>query len=129
MAKTFKLNVSFPMTLKVSTDTVNEFLEARKDAREILASGKVLKGESKFRVELLASDKEDDEVLQTIFRTGIREVIRKDLIKEICGNESTGSVGDTLVVFETFQKPEVCTCDGVTTGCSRCPGKRWTETV
>lgn len=123
MAKTFKAHVSFPLTLVVKTETVTDFLEAREEARKILASGKVLKGESKFRIELMASDKPDDEVLQTIFRSGIREVLRKDFLSEIVGSESTGRIGDTLVVFED-RKVSVgevlapCCCGN----CARCNG-------
>ncbi|WGH28288.1 hypothetical protein 10P302A_gene0028 [Pseudomonas phage 10P302A] len=100
MAKTFKLHVSFPMSLVVSTETVKDFQEAREMARKILAENtKPLKGETKFRVELMASDKDDDEVLQTIFRAGIRQVLREDFLKEVCGNESTGKIGDMKVVY------------------------------
>lgn len=104
MAKTFKLTVSFPMSLVVSDEVVKDFQEARIEARSILTSGKVLKGESKFRVELLGSDKPDDEVLETVFRAGVRQVLREDFLKEVCGNESKGRMGDVRVVFEKAPK-------------------------
>uniref|UniRef100_A0AAU6W3C5 Uncharacterized protein n=1 Tax=Pseudomonas phage Lepni01 TaxID=3138536 RepID=A0AAU6W3C5_9VIRU len=109
MAKTFKLNVSFPMSLVVSTETVKDFQEAREMAREILASGKPLKGETKFRVGLMAGDKSDDECLQIIFRAGIREVLRNDFLKEVCGSESTGKIGDMKV--EYLPRCELCIHD------------------
>jgi hypothetical protein len=123
MAKTFKAHVSFPLTIVVKTETVTGFLEAREEARKIPASGKVLKGESKFRIELMASDKSDDEVLQTIFRSAIREVLRKDFMSEIVGSKSTCRIGDTLVVFEdrNVSVGEVlahCCCGN----CARCNG-------
>ena len=113
MAKTLKLNVSFPMTAVISTETVKEFQEARNAARSILADpdSKALKGEVKFRIELLASDKTDDEVLETIYRSGIRDFIRSDLAKEIGGSEANIRTGDCKVVFETREKPaEGCDC-------------------
>lgn len=144
MAKTFKLNVSFPMSLVVSTETVKDFQEAREEARKILYLGKALKGETKFRVELMASDKPDDEVLQIIFRSGIRQVLREDFLKEVCGSESTGRLGDVKVVYQAAPKRSCqgcietnCVkaerntnagCEGKRTGV-REPGPRWTETL
>jgi hypothetical protein len=146
MAKTFKLNVSFPMSLVVSTETVKDFTETRGEAREILARGTALKGETKFRVELLASDKTDDEVLETIFRAGIRQVLREDFLKGVCGNESRGRLGDVKVTFEVPMVPRSCDrcivaecprteARDANAGCTekrtgvREPGPRWTETV
>lgn len=145
MAKTFKLTVSFPLTIVASTETIKDFVECREEARKILAEGKrVLKGETKFRVELMASDKSDDEVLQTIYRSGIRQVLREDFLKEVCGSESTGRLGDVRVVYQAAPKRSCqgcietnCVkaerntnagCEGKRTGV-REPGPRWTETV
>jgi hypothetical protein len=144
MSKTFKMTVNFPLTLVVSTETVKEFTEAREEARKVLYLGKVLKGENKFRVELLASDKTDDEVLETIFRAGVRQVLREDFLKGVCGNESKGRMGDVKVVYQTAPKRSCqgcietnCVksekntnsgCDGKRVGI-REPGPRWTETV
>lgn len=109
MSKTFKITVNFPLTLVVSTETVKELTEAREAAREISGSGKVLKGEPKFRVELLASDKPDDEVLETIYRSGIRQLLRDDFMKELCGDEGVrGRLGDVKVVFDTPKVPRSC---------------------
>jgi hypothetical protein len=146
MAKTFKMAVNFPRSIVLSTETIKDFLEAREEARKILAEPKrPLKGESKFRVELLASDKSDDEVLQTIYRSGARRLLREEFVKELCGDESTGRIGDVRIVFEA---PPKRTCQGcIVTDCQRpysrgenvgCddkrtgvrePGPRWTETV
>lgn len=101
MAKTFKLNVSFPVTIVVPSDTEKDFSESREIARKIITENtKPLRGETKFRIELMASDKSDEEVLQTIFRAGIREFLRTDFAKEIGGTESNVRVGDTRVTFE-----------------------------
>lgn len=144
MSKTFKLSVNFPLSLVVSAETIEDFIKTRKEAREILATGKVLKGEAKFRVELLASDKTDDEVLETVYRAGIRQILREGFIKDLCGNESRGRLGDVKVVYEAAPKRSCqgcietnCVkaerntnagCDGKRTGV-REPGTRWTETV
>lgn len=103
MAMTLKLNVTFPMSIVVSSETIKDFQEAREEARKILADEKAksrLKGETKYRVELLAGDKTDEQCFEQIYRQGIRECIKKDLAKEIAGNESRVRVGDVKVAFE-----------------------------
>lgn len=103
MAMTLKLNVTFPMSIVVSSETIKDFAEAREEARKILADEKAksrLKGETKYRVELLAGDKTDEQCFEQIYRQGIRESIKKDLAKEIAGTESRVRVGDVKVAFE-----------------------------
>ena len=147
MSKTFKLSVNFPLSLVVSAETIQDFTETRKEAREILASGKALKGEAKFRVDLLASDKTDDEVLETVYRAGIRQILREGFIKDLCGSEARGRMGDIKVVFEAPMVPRSCDrcivescgrkeiltnsgCELKQTGLREaCGGPRWTETV
>ncbi|UMO76101.1 hypothetical protein PF_00027 [Pseudomonas phage P413] len=99
MAITLKTNVSFPMTMVVTSETVKDFQEARNEARQILASGKVLKGHTKYRVELMASDLTDEQCFERIYREGIREFLKKDFVNEIQGNESRIRVGDVKVSF------------------------------
>ena len=111
MSKTFKMTVNFPLSLVVPAETIKDFTETRKEAREIFASGKVLKGEAKFRVDLLASDKTDDEVLETVYRAGIRQILREGFIKDLCGNEARGRLGDVKVVYEAAPKRS---CQGCT---------------
>lgn len=147
MAMTLKLNVTFTMSIVVSSETIKDFAEAREEARKILADEKAksrLKGETKYRVELLAGDKTDEQVFEQIYRQGIRECIKKDLAKEIAGTESRVRVGDVKVAFEA---PPKRSCQGcIETNCVmaerntnagrdnkrtgfREPGPRWTETV
>lgn len=99
MAITLKTNVSFPMTIVVTSETIKDFQEARQEAREILASGKELKGQTKYRVEMFASDMTDEQIFERIYREGVREFIKKDFINEIQGNESRIRVGDVKVSF------------------------------
>ncbi|WYW04472.1 host HNS inhibition protein [Pseudomonas phage vB_PpuP-Mudajogi] len=99
MAKTLKLTVNFPMSVVVKSEIITDFQEARKEAREILASGKVLRGHTKYRVELMASDKTDEQCFEQIYREGIREFLKKDMVKELQGNESRIRVGDIRVVY------------------------------
>lgn len=103
MAKTLKLNVTFPMSIVVSSETIKDFAEAREEARKMLADENIkarLKGETKYRVELLAGDKTDEQCFEQIYRQGIREFIKKDLAKEISGNEARLRIGDVKVTFE-----------------------------
>jgi len=130
MAKTLKLNVSFPMSVVVKSEIIADFQEARKEARKILASGKALRGHTKYRVELMASDKTDEQCFEQIYREGIREFLKKDFIKELEGNESRIRVGDVKVVYEAREVPRVeapegygailapCCCGN----CARCNG-------
>lgn len=145
MAKTLKMYITFPMTIVVKTETIETLEEARKDLRE-LAPEKValLKGEHKFRYELFTGNKTTEEVLEVIYRMGLRTGIREVIMDEIQGNEANCRVGDIKVTFETPPKRSCqgCTqttcindarlsnsgCDLKTTGV-RDPGPRWTETV
>lgn len=101
MAKTLKLNVSFPMTIVVSTDTITALKETREEARLIPAEKIAeLKGETKFRAELFRGDKSEEELLELIYRAGIREFITKDMRNEIAGNEAKIRLGSVKVSFE-----------------------------
>ncbi|QJD54673.1 hypothetical protein PssvBMR2_gp30 [Pseudomonas phage MR2] len=120
MAITLKATVSFPISMVVFSETVKDFAEAREEARKMLADEKVsarLRGETRYRVELLASDKTDEQIFEQIYRQGIREVVRKDLAKEIAGNEARVRTGDVKVSFEAREVPEVELSE------------RWTKTV
>lgn len=125
MAITMKLTVNFPLSIVVSKETLEDFKEARERAREILAAAEVPKmhGETKYRVELLASDKTDEECLEVIFRQGIREFVRGDLVKEIASTEARVRVGDIKVTYEKPMAPKG-SCQGcIRTECSRPEGK------
>lgn len=108
MAITMKLTVNFPLSIVVSKETLEDFKVARERAREILAAAEVPKmhGETKYRVELLASDKTDEECLEVIFRQGIREFVRDDLVKEIASTEARVRVGDIKVTYEKPMEPK-----------------------
>lgn len=109
MAKTLKMNITFPMTIVVKTETLETLEEARKDLRELTPEKVVLlKGESKFRYELFTGDKPTEEVLEVIYRMGLRTGIREVIMDEIQGNESNCRVGDIKVSFEKPQAPRSC---------------------
>lgn len=117
MAITMKSTITFTMSMVVNSETVKDFQEAREEARKILAEApEKLRGETRYRVELMASDKTDEQCFEVIYRQGIREFIRNDLCKELSGNESRVRTGDVSVSFE---KPKG-SCQGcVVEGCSR----------
>ncbi|MGV8919554.1 MAG: hypothetical protein ACOH2R_17435 [Pseudomonas sp.] len=123
MSKTLKLTVSFPMTIVVKTETIKDLQETRAQAREIPDEEMAtLKGEQKFRTELFRSDRPDEELLELVYRSGIRELLREDFIKQITGNEATVRLGSVKVAFEAPMVPVVKPDDV-------CGGPRWTETV
>ncbi|QNJ57513.1 hypothetical protein [Pseudomonas phage PlaquesPlease] len=127
MAKTLKLNVSFPMTIVVATETIEALKLSREEARKVPAEKIAeLKGEAKYRAELFRGDKSEEELMELIYRAGIREFITKDMRREISGDEAKVRLGSVKVAYES--RPDVCTC-GPNEGCGRCPGKRWTQTV
>lgn len=129
MSKTLKLNVSFPMTIVVSGESLLELQKARKDVRGLPAEKVAgLKGESKAHCELLSGDLSDEAVLERIYRSGIRRFMREDFLKDITGNEATARLGSVKVSFEEFILAKACTCEGKS-GCTECPGPRWTKTV
>lgn len=146
MAKTLKMQITFPMTIVVKTETLETLEGARKDLRELPAEKvALLKGESKFRYELFTGDKPTEEVLEVIYRMGLRTGIREVIMDEIQGNESNCRVGDIKVTFEKPIVPRSCDrcikdkcqldarltnsgCQFKTTGL-REPGPRWTKTV
>ncbi|WYW04228.1 host HNS inhibition protein [Pseudomonas phage vB_PpuP-Kallioja] len=145
MSMTLKLNVSFPMTIVVKAETLKAFDETREEARKIPAEEiEKLKGETKFRAELFRGDRTTEQVMELIYRAGIRELIRKELVEEITGNESTARLGCIKVTYEAPPKRSCqgcietnCVlaerntnagCDNKRTGV-REPGPRWTETV
>jgi hypothetical protein len=144
---TLKLNVSFPMTIVVKTETLKAFDATREEIRKIPAEEiAALKGEAKFRAELFRGDRTTEQVMELIYRAGIRELIRKELVEEITGNESTARLGCIKVTYETPMVPRSCDrcivaecprteARDVNAGCIekrtgvREPGPRWTETV
>ena len=148
MRMTLKLNVSFPMTIVVKTETLKAFDATREEIRKIPAEEiAALKGEAKFRAELFRGDRTTEQVMELIYRAGIRELIRKELVEEINGNESTARLGCIKVTYEAPMVPRSCngcikdTCgrpEKLTgSGCplkmtglrEACGGPRWTETV
>ena len=110
MAKTLKVNVSFPMTIVVNTDAVNSLTEVRATAREALevaaAAGEKIAGEKGAMIRLFAGDMTDEALLELIMRKGIRDFIRDDMRKELNTSETKTTVGDVRVTFEPFKAPE-----------------------
>lgn len=149
MSKTMKMTVSFPMTLVFTEETLKDFREAREEVRKLTPEeiAKVTKGETKARMEMFASDMSDERLLEIILRSGIREHMRNDFLKEIAGSEAAGRLGSVKVTFETPMVPRSCQgciktectldarltnsgCQFKTTGLREaCGGPRWTETV
>ncbi|WYW04279.1 host HNS inhibition protein [Pseudomonas phage vB_PpuP-Kompost-2] len=109
MSKTLKMNVTFPMSIVVKTETVLEFQKDRKLARE-LSPEKVakFKGEQLAGYHLLVGDRSDEEVLEIIYRKGIRETVREGISRELPGSEATVTVGDIKVSFEEPMQPRSC---------------------
>jgi len=109
MSKTLKLTVTFPMSIVVKTETVLEFQADRIKARELPAE-KVAKmtGEVLAGFKLLVGDRTDEEVLEIIYRKGIREIIREGVQRELPGNEATCTVGDIKVSFDSPMLPKSC---------------------
>lgn len=137
MAKTLKLNVSFPMTIVVSTDAMTAIKAIREEVR-LTPAEKIaeLTGETKFSAELFRGDKSEEEMLELIYRAGIREFITKDMRKEIAGNEARIRLGSVKVVFEKPAEKPFCCCEqiskvvGEPTLCANCATmKRFEKTV
>ncbi|WP_300733866.1 hypothetical protein [Pseudomonas sp.] len=117
MAITLKAHVSFPMTIVVATETMKFVAQARAEVRSVPAEklAEKLKDANKLeraKLELFLSDKTDEQVVEWIYRSSLRQFIRDDLRKELCNDESTARIGDTRVIFEQKEvKPKWCaTC-------------------
>ena len=101
MAKTLKLNVSFPMTIVVATKTLEALKVTREECRKVPAEQIAeLEGEAKFRAGLFMGDLSDEKLLELIYRAGIREFITKDMRREISGDEARVKLGSVKVTFE-----------------------------
>lgn len=112
MSKTLKLNVSFPLTIVVNSKTMAEFVTDRERARELPAEKVAkMKGETLASFNLLIGDRSDEELLEIIYRKGIREIVREGITREIPGKEATCRLGDVKVVFQTPMRPS---CQGCT---------------
>lgn len=108
MSKTLKMTVSFPVTVVIRKDTLEEFVADREKARQMPAERIAkLKGEAKVSYDLLVSERTDEELLELIYRKGVRQIIREDFPKELGGSESTVRTGDVKVVYETPMAPYV----------------------
>jgi hypothetical protein len=145
MSKTLKMTISLPMTVVVKTESVAALEASREEIRQMPAEKvAALKGAQKFRYELFAGDKTTEQVLEVIYRQGLREGIRELIMGEIQGNESACRVGDIKVTFQKGPKPSCQGCvqtecihpnRAQNAGCelkmvgTREPGPRWTETV
>jgi hypothetical protein len=148
MSKTLKMTISLPLTVVVKTESIAALEASREEIRQMPAEKvAALKGAQKFRYELFAGDKTTEQVLEVIYRQGLREGVRDLIMGEIQGNESTCRVGDIKVTFEAPMVPRSCDrctqeacfhpnrvanigCELKRTGLREaCGGPRWTETV
>ena len=105
MSITMKARVSFTMTIVVPTETMEHIAKARQAVRDVdpatfASKIKEADKEERYRVELFRGDKTDEQVVQQIYRSAMRQFIRNDFRKEICSNESQARIGDTIVTFE-----------------------------
>lgn len=108
MSKTLKLNVTFPITAVVNTETVVDLEGARLEAREAIAEMIPMKGEQLAMFKLFASEMTTEALLETILRKGLREIIRKEINSEMNNGETTVRVGDIKVAFEKPMEPRSC---------------------
>jgi hypothetical protein len=109
MSKTLKLTVNFPMSIVVKTETIVEFQADRIKARELPAEKVAkMKGETLASYMLLISDRPDEELLEIIYRKGIREIVREGIARELPGSEATCTVGDIKVSFDSPMLPKSC---------------------
>lgn len=109
MSKTLKITVNFPMSIVVKTETVLEFQADRVKARAMPAEKVAkMKGEALAGYHLLVGDRSDEEVLEIIYRKGIRETVREGIERELPGNEATVTVGDIKVSFDCPMLPRSC---------------------
>ncbi|AKG94369.1 hypothetical protein VO98_135 [Pseudomonas phage phiPsa17] len=100
MAKTLKLNVSFPMSVVVNTETCKGLEVARAAAREAIKQGTTNGNKRDFMLNVFASDKTTEEVLEIIIRSGVRQLVREELTREMTNDETRATVGDIKVSFE-----------------------------
>ena len=100
MAKTLKCNVSFGLSSVVNTETVKALEEARIEAREALQDGIKCDGERMAMLKVFASERTTEELLELMFRKGIREIVRKELKAEMDNDETSLRVGEIKVAFE-----------------------------
>lgn len=116
MAKTLKCNVSFGLSAVVNTETVKAVEEARAEAREALQDGVKYDGERKAMLEVFASERTTEELLELLLRKGIRDLVRKELKAEMDNDETRVRVGEIKVTFEhitpkvTLSAPECLHC-------------------
>lgn len=109
MSKTLKLNVSFPLSIVIHSETIKELQESREEARALTTEEvSKFRGQRKANYLMLISDKPDEEIFEVIYRAGIREHMRTTLLKDLQGNEARIRLGDVKVVFEKFEKPTAC---------------------
>ena len=100
MAKTLKLNVTFPMSVVVNTQTVKALEIARAAAREAVKQGELNGDKRDSMVHVFASDKPTEEVLEIIIRSGVRGLIRDELTRGLTNDETRATVGNIKVAFE-----------------------------
>lgn len=99
MAKTLKCNVTFGLTAVVNTETETAVNVAREEARKALTEGVQCDGEHKAMLEIFASDRTTEALLELVLRKGIRELVRSELEREMTNDETSVKVGNIKVEF------------------------------
>ncbi|QHJ81065.1 MAG: hypothetical protein [Bacteriophage sp.] len=105
MAKTLKCQVTFPLTLIVNSESEKDLEGARAEAREIVASGKELRGEQKAMITAFASERTTEQLMELILRKGIRELVRAELKSEMNNSGTKCRIGDIKVDFTPHKTP------------------------
>lgn len=100
MAMTLKASVSFDLTAVVNTETVKALEDARIEAREALQDGIKCNGEHKAMLEVFASERTTEALLELILRKGLREIIRKEIKSEMCNDETSVRLGEITVAYK-----------------------------
>lgn len=101
MSITMKAVCSFPLTIVINTKTMEYIAKDRQECRDADPE-KFAKADraERFKVDLFLSDKTDEEVAQVIYRSNLREFIRRDVTSELKTDECHARIGDIRVDFE-----------------------------
>lgn len=104
MAKTLKCNVNFGLTVVVNSKSEKALEAARDLARVALKHGDKPKGEQGAMLEAFASERTIEQLLELIVRKGIRELVREELEREMNNDETSTTVGNIKVTFESREE-------------------------
>lgn len=105
MSITLKAQVTFGLTIVVMAETLKFVADARSEVKamtpeKVAEKLKDATGEERFKFELFASDKTDEEVIEVIYRASMRGFLREELKSQLCNSESRARIGNIKVDFE-----------------------------